>query len=263
MTELPDPFSIPPPSTFMKAGRPPVAQIERPSLSAPTEKATTALEGMFIPVILFAVSVYFWDGWVVYPIKLLTVLFHELSHGLAAIATGGKIIKIVLTSDEGGLCTTVGGNYFIVLCAGYLGSLLWGAGILLIAAKTRYDRGAVQFLGALLILTTILWIRSIPGVVFGLSFGAAMLAFANKFGEMPCDVLLRYIGLTSIFYVILDIKSDLIDRSIPISDAYQLSKMMHLPDWLIGGAWFVLALFITYKVLASICSESPESSGNK
>ena len=205
--------------------------------------------GMLIPFGLFVLSFFFWDSMVLWPIKILTVLFHELSHGLAAILTGGSIHHIEINANEGGLCVTQGGSRFIIYSAGYLGSLLWGSGLFLIATKTRYDREVVTVLGGLLILVTALYIRSFTGILFGLGFGAAMIAFANYYGEIACDQLLRYLGLTSSFYVLLDIKSDLIDRSIAESDASRLGEMFHLPGFVIGLIWLVMALAITYKVL--------------
>jgi hypothetical protein len=41
-----------------------------------------------------AVVVALWDTWAVYPLKILVVFFHELSHGLAAMATGGRIVEV-------------------------------------------------------------------------------------------------------------------------------------------------------------------------
>lgn len=200
---------------------------------------------------LFVLSFILWETWLVYPIKLLTVLFHELSHGLAAIATGGVVARIEVYANEGGVCWTAGGNRILVLSAGYLGSLLWGSGLLLLAARTDWDREILAGLGGLLILVTVIWVRNLTGIVFGLGVGAAMIAFSKHLGTFACDVLLRWIGMTSSLYVILDIKSDLIDRSVAASDASKLAAMFMLPGWVVGGIWLIIALGITWKVLAA------------
>ncbi len=46
------------------------------------------------------------------PFNWLESYFHELSHGLAAIVSGGSIIKIELFTNGAGLCTTLGGIVF-------------------------------------------------------------------------------------------------------------------------------------------------------
>jgi hypothetical protein len=206
-------------------------------------------KGMVLPFILFFIALYFWESAFVLPIKYLTVFFHELSHGLAAWFTGGEIVKIVVNSDQSGVCWTRGGIRFIVVSAGYLGSLIWGAAILLSAVKTSYDREITAGLGILLLAVTAIWVRNLEGIVICTLTGLGLFALAKYASEKICDQFLRFLGLTSCFYVIIDIKGDLIDRSIRGSDAYKLGEMMHVPDWLVGGVWFVIALFVTWKVL--------------
>lgn len=206
-------------------------------------------QGMILPLILFGVALYFWETALVLPIKYLTVFFHELSHGLAAVFTGGEIVRIEVNANQSGVCWTRGGIRFVVLSAGYLGSLVWGAIILVSAAKTRYDKEITAGLGFLLLAVTAIWVRNLEGIVICLLTGAAILAFARYATEFACDQFLRFLGLTSCFYVLIDIKGDLIDNSINGSDAYKLAEMLHMPDWLVGGVWLIIAVGITWKVL--------------
>jgi len=207
------------------------------------------MAGMGIPVVLFLATLVFWDSFLVFPFKILTVFFHELSHGLAAVVTGGSIEGISLSTDQSGFCITRGGSRWLVLTAGYLGSLLWGSGLLLAAARTRHDRAITQALGAGMLVITVLYVRNLFGFLFCAAFGAALLHLGRKGSELFCDQFLRYLGLTSCYYVLIDIKSDLIDRTIPISDAYRLAEMWHLPPMLVGIGWLGLALFISWKTI--------------
>ena len=128
----------------------------------------------------FAVLWFLWDTWLVTPLKLFVVMLHEISHGLAAVATGGSIDRIVLTPDLGGACYCGGGDAFLTLSAGYLGSLLWGAALVLLAA--RLSRGSSWITGAIGLfigLVTVLYVRNPFGLVFGLGFGAALVASAR------------------------------------------------------------------------------------
>ena len=75
------------------------------------------------------------------------------------------------------------------------------------------------------ILVTALFIRSTFGVVFGLAFGAAMIAAGKLLPEEINDAWLKFLGLTSTMYAIIDIKEDLISRTVPGSDAYAMSKL--------------------------------------
>ena len=100
----------------------------------------TNLKELAYLILIFIAVVFIWDTELVYPLKMLTVFFHEISHGLAAVITGGLIKEIELDPREGGLCRVLGGWQFVILPPGYLGSMTWGGIILIGAARTNLDR---------------------------------------------------------------------------------------------------------------------------
>ncbi|GAB4275928.1 MAG: M50 family metallopeptidase [Candidatus Rifleibacteriota bacterium] len=228
-------------------------ELENTSTAPPDE--TRGWQGMILPFILFLVALYFWESAFVLPIKYLTVFFHELSHGLMAKLTGGEIVRIEVNANQSGVCWTRGGIRFLVLSAGYLGSLVWGCIILLAAAKTKFDKEITGGLGILLLVVTAVWVRNLEGIIICGLTGAAILVFAKYATEYACDQFLKFVGLTSCFYVLIDIKEDLVEHSIKGSDAYVLAGMIHMPDWLVGGVWLLIALIITYKVLDNCLKE--------
>lgn len=187
-----------------------------------------------------------WSTPVVWPLKILVVFFHELSHGLAAIATGGSVVRIEVVAAEGGLCVTRGGSQFLTMSAGYLGSLVWGAAALVVASRTRRDRELLLALGAVVGIATLLWVR--PLLSFGFGFhalaGAALVACAAWLPEIACDWLLRIFGLASCLYVVPDIWSDTIARSGEISDARLLAGLTGIPTLVWGAVWIILALVV-------------------
>jgi hypothetical protein len=224
-------------------------------LLSSSTRTTGNARGMALPLVLFFIALYFWDSALVLPIKYLTVFFHELSHGLAAVLTGGSIVRIEVSANLGGVCWTAGGIRFVVISAGYLGSLFWGSLILLGAVKTRYDQQITAGLGILLLAVTAIWVRNLEGIIICSLTGVGLLALASYANEKICHQFLKFLGLTSCFYVLIDIKEDLIDRSIKGSDAYKIAEMLYLPDWLVGVIWLLIAGFITWKVLAHSLKE--------
>ena len=96
-----------------------------------------ALKRLVPPIVIGLVALCFWNSAPVYPLRIFVVFLHEISHGIAAALTGGRIVAIGLTFDEGGVCITDGGPRFLILNAGYLGSLFWGALFLVLSARTR------------------------------------------------------------------------------------------------------------------------------
>jgi len=85
---------------------------------------------------------------VIVPLKILVVFLHEASHALAALLTGGSVDEMSLSILEGGHVISRGGNLFLIISAGYVGSLLLGAGLFVIALQTRADKVLVGLLGA-------------------------------------------------------------------------------------------------------------------
>lgn len=204
----------------------------------------TFLRGHWQIVGLALAVLLLWPTPVLYPLRLLIVFFHELSHGFAALATGGSIASLTLSADEGGLTTTLGGNRFLTLSAGYVGSLIVGIALFLIGLRTRLDRAAVAALGLCLLGIAALYIRDGFPLVFCLATGAALLLVAWFLPHGPNDLALRVVGLASMFYVPQDIISDTIARSHLRSDARMLAEEFGGATMLWGAAWFVISLVV-------------------
>ncbi|NNK49270.1 MAG: M50 family metallopeptidase [Gemmatimonadetes bacterium] len=205
----------------------------------------------------FASLWFLWDTWLVTPFKLFVVLLHEISHGLMATATGGTIERIVITPDLGGACYCGGGDAFLTLSAGYLGSLLWGAVLVLLALRfTRHAPWFTGAIGVLIGLVTLLYVRNPFGLAFGLAFGAALLAAARYLSPVVNGRVLWALGLTSCLYAVLDIKSDVIDRPELRSDARMLAEMTGVPTVVWGGLWIAAALFVCWWLARRILRQA-------
>lgn len=185
--------------------------------------------------------VFLWSSPVLYPLRTFVVLAHEASHALAAVLTGGRLVSIGLSPDEGGYALTSGGNAFIILSAGYLGSLAFGM-LLLWLASGRRVRGTALAVGAAVLLLTIFYIRSLFGFIFGLAFGGTMLIGARHLPRAGLVTVLRVMGLTSCLYAFFDIKSDVLDRPELASDARMLAEMTHVPTMVWGVLWMTIAV---------------------
>jgi hypothetical protein len=184
-----------------------------------------------------------WDTPILYPLQVFVVFLHEISHGIAALATGGSIQKITLSPGLGGACYCAGGHAFLTLSAGYLGSLVWGA--LILEAAHRWGQHAgriVQGMGAVMVLVTLAFVRGAFGILFGTLFGSALFLAARYLSTGWNRALLTAVGLTSTLYAILDIKSDILDRPHLPSDARMLAELTGVPTLAWGTLWIGIAL---------------------
>lgn len=210
--------------------------------SLPPGSERTRAAGPWLLAGLALAVVLAWRTPLVYPLKVFTVLLHELGHGAAAVLTGGGIERIELTADLGGTCWSRGGWRPLVLPAGYLGSMAFGGLILIGAARARRDELLAASLGVAVVALTVVFVRTVFGVLFGLGFGLALLAAARWLPAAANDLLLKLIGLTSVLYAAIDIKEDLISRTVPGSDAWAMSRELFLPPLFWGVLWMGLAL---------------------
>jgi hypothetical protein len=204
---------------------------------------------LWLPVVLGLGAILLWDTFIVYPFRVFVVFLHEISHGIAAVLTGGRIVSIHLTFDEGGVCVTRGGSRFLTLSAGYLGSLLWGALFLLLGMKRRRAPGVVALVGLFTLVVTLLFVRSWFGFVYGLLAAAAFLLVSTKLPAEASEILLAAIGVMSCLYAVWDIASDVLLRSVPSSDAAALATLTHVPAVVWGLLWIAASLWVILGVL--------------
>jgi hypothetical protein len=191
---------------------------------------------------ILALICVLWSTPVIYPLKLLVVFFHESSHALATIFTGGKVAEMVVNANAGGHVLSQGGNRFLSLSAGYLGSLIWGVVIYSFGASTRMDRPFMSFLGVAIALITLIFVRNPFAFVFGAATATAMILCSKYLNERINDFVLRVIGLTSMIYAPLDIFDDTISRSHLRSDARMLAEEIGGPTIMWGSLWILVSI---------------------
>lgn len=209
----------------------------------------TFLRGHWQLIALTIVVFALWSTPVVLPLKLLVVFFHELSHGLAAILTGGSIESISVNFQQGGEAWTRGGSRFLILTAGYLGSLAIGAGLLLAALKGRADRMVLSGLGVLMLVVLVLYVRDLVAVLICGATGAALLVAGRFLAARWCDLILRVIGLSSLIYVPYDIFDDTLRRASLRSDARMLAEEIGGTTMMWGAIWLVISFAVIFWCL--------------
>ena len=180
------------------------------------------------------------------PFSWIQTYFHEISHGLAAIFTGGSVQSIELNLSGSGLCTTQGGIRFIITFSGYLGAILWGALIYTMVDNVSKKR-AVSIAGVMIgiiILSALFWGRDpITLLIMGIIIVPFVVILKTR-SPFIIKYFLQFLGL----YVLLDsIKSPLhlIDGR-RYGDGDSLSKLTGIPEILWVIAWLCLGLITLY-----------------
>lgn len=193
---------------------------------------------------IFLGLAFLWNTPWVSPLKLFVVFLHETSHGLAALVTGGRIEEIRVFAAEGGRTVTSGGNAFVVTSAGYLGSMLFGVTILIVATRTAHARWLALAVGAGAFTVAVLFMPA-EGRIFAAGCGL-VLAATWPLPRPVAEFVMRVIAVTSCLYAILDIKSDVLDRNHHESDASRLAQMTGVPGVVWGALWIAISLVVTF-----------------
>ncbi len=215
------------------------------------------LRGHWQLLVLLVLVFGLWQTPAIIPLKILIVFLHEFAHAAMTVLTGGEVISLSVSANQGGEVWSRGGSRFLILTAGYLGSLLIGLGLLLAALRTNADRAVMAAFGGLMVLVALLYIRDLFAFAFCVGTGIAMLAIARFLPRDVNDMVLRVIGLTSMIYVPYDIFSDTIARSNLRSDARMLAEEFGGATVLWGGLWLIISLaVIWYAVRKGLGPES-------
>lgn len=208
--------------------------------------------GLFLAASFVAVW-FLWETPVVYPLKIFVVCLHELGHALAALLTGGQVVSIQIFPEEGGLTMTRGGWPFIIISAGYLGSMLLGGSLLYLSNYRQWARHLMLALAVLIGLSTVLFFRNFFAVLYGLLVAAALFFSAYR---LPVNVnfyIIRFMAVACCLYALLDIRSDLFAPGMGgpgiVNDAVALSQLTGIPAIIWAVLWLAAALIVLALVL--------------
>lgn len=134
-------------------------------------------------------------GWAIYPFSVFGTFVHELSHGLAAILTGGQFQRFAVNPDLSGSALSAGGALWVIASAGYIGSALFGGLLAIISARGVPARKVLLWLGVILGILCLLFVRNFFGVVTGLGLAATLIFAGRRLGALWADGLLLLLAV--------------------------------------------------------------------
>lgn len=112
-----------------------------------------------LAVVAFMIALVLWQMqglfFVTFPFRLFVTMIHELGHGVSAVLTGGSFLHFEITRRGAGLAYTSGGWRWVIIQAGYLGTALFGAVLLLLTHRTRQPGRVAIGVGALIGILTL------------------------------------------------------------------------------------------------------------
>ncbi|MCF1458054.1 MAG: M50 family metallopeptidase [Shewanella sp.] len=190
------------------------------------------------------------------PFQWLESFFHELSHALATLVTGGDVSHIQLFSSGAGYCYASGGWPVLIGFAGYGGAALWGYLMYNMATQPRWIKASYAFLGTLVAASLLLWARDMLTIAILLALSALfylpLRLAANQWLLMLLRVMSLMIMLNAMSspFALVGLEGE--------GDAQLLADLTWVPGpiwialWLLASA---LALLMTWRRVAVAVGE--------
>lgn len=189
------------------------------------------------------------------PFIYLSTIFHEISHALVTLITGGEIIEFVLSPNGSGHVISRGGNNFLIAFSGYFGVTIWA---ILLFQSGRNNHLVQATLGALILLfstTLFLWVNNIITAFILVSVIVMLTYFLFKTSMKLITYLTQAIAILVLFNAI---KSPLylIDGR-DLGDGAMLADLTWLPEIIWVSIWCGWGLLVLYYIWhSSNCSMS-------
>ncbi len=221
---------------------------------------------IMLQIVLIIGAIACWHLPFLIPIKLMVVLLHELSHGLMALATGGEVHNLYITTHETGACQTSGGNDFLIISAGYLGSMFFG-GLILTCSRSRPQIAVTCFTMACVLFWAAFKIIPDPySKKFTMGVGAVAIGLGIFSPPIIAPLFLRTVGTISCLYALIDIYSDTLSHAAHLSglrsDATAFSELTGVSASTVGMCWLAISaayFFITIKTSLLVPSRSGQA----
>jgi hypothetical protein len=182
-----------------------------------------------------------------YPFTILATWFHEMGHGIAAMLTGSRFEALVIFPDGSGFARSLRPadpsrlTTALISASGPLGPAIAGA-LLIIASRTnKSTRAALTILGAALVISTLIWVRSLTGWLVLPALGTAILAIAHCGAAPQRRFSIQLLGVQACIsawkqFDYLFSSAANIGGQLHRSDTGAIADVLLLPYWFWGAA---------------------------
>lgn len=185
-------------------------------------------------------------AYLLYPFMILGTWFHEMGHGLAAMAMGFDFRQLVLLPNGSGFALYHSPDdasrlaHAAIAASGPIGPAIVGSGLIMASPHARLWKPVLLTLAGLIALSTLIWVRSAVGwiVLPGIALLLVLIAMRGK--PWMERFALQFLGLQAALSMFqqwdyLLRESAFIDGQRQLSDTGAIEQYLLLPHWLWAG----------------------------
>jgi hypothetical protein len=196
-------------------------------------------------------------AYILYPFTILATWFHEMSHGLMALLLGGQFRKLEIFGDGSGVASYAMSLSLapigpaLVAAAGPMGPPIAGSALILASRSFKTATLSLKILGGFLLLSTLIWVRSLFGLIAIPLLGLIILAIALKAPRWLQGFAIQFLGVQACVstYHQLDYLFSYSAGPLGLSDTAQIQQRLFLPYWFWGGLMAIASLVILVQSL--------------
>ncbi|MEO0056692.1 MAG: hypothetical protein RIT17_122 [Pseudomonadota bacterium] len=217
------------------------------SLTKPGSQAEQAGRLLLAGLVVVMLPALPLGNYLIYPFVILTTWFHEMGHGLSAMAAGQEFRQLMIFASGSGVAESrlapdaAPWVLATIAAGGPLAPCLVGALLILASAHPKLWRGALWLMAAAIFASVIIWVRSPVGYAV-LPLVAALLALiAWRAKPAFTRFSLQFLGILAAMSMLRDFhylftENAVIEGRAVLSDTGQIGAVTGLPHWLWAGA---------------------------
>jgi hypothetical protein len=187
-----------------------------------------------------------------YPFFILTTWFHEMGHGLTALALGQHFEQLLIFPNGSGVAENqLAGDaprYFqaAIAAGGPLAPAAAGAGLIVASAHPRAWRPVMALVAAAILASTIIWVRSATGW-WALSLATVIIGVTAWRGSPAfLRFALQFLGLMGALSALSDWRYLFTEQVVlggqaMLSDTGAISAVVGMPHWLWAGVLLLIS----------------------
>jgi hypothetical protein len=222
------------------------------SLTRPGSQAEQAGRLLLAGLVVVMLPALPLGNYLIYPFVILTTWFHEMGHGLTAMATGQEFRQLMIFASGSGVAESrlaadsLPWVQAAIAAGGPLAPCVVGAALILASANPKLWRPALWLMAAAILVSVIIWVRSPVGYAVLPLVGACLALIAWRAKPAFTRFALQFLGILAAMSMLRDFhylftREAVIEGRAVLSDTGQIAAVTGLPHWL----WAAVILLVS------------------
>jgi len=228
-------------------------------------QATLLLTAAVISIVLWFIP---FAEIITYPFRIFVTFIHEGGHAIAALLTGNSVESLSIATNASGETYTTGGGRFsqvFVSSAGYLGSMAFGAFLLVLIRKAIAARIVLIGSATLIFALTLIYGLIKPAmsgvvssalpftILAGTLLSVGLIAVAKYASARVATFFVSFLAVQCVLNALLDLKtvfylSSPFGPNVP-TDAVNMANATGIPALFWSVAWIAIAIGILAETM--------------